>query len=281
MSELAFKPDTRHRKQFFTGVSFSHPAKMMLPLELWLIENYSKPGDVILDPMGGSGTLLVACAMGRHVITVELEQKFVDMQRGNWLKICERGPMMGYQMGTAQMIQGDARNLPALLVDKCIFSPPYAEAQATTDDAYVSKHNTGGKLATHHVSTGNLGNLPYGSIDKVIRSPPYEGTVSQGEGPLAVKAPHASQGDKMLTSYSADSGNIGNLKSDSYLAAMLTVYQNCHSVLKAGGVMCLVTKNFIRNRKEVRLDLDTIKLCEQAGFTFKERHHRKLTSQSF
>jgi len=45
--------------------------------------------------------------------------------------------------------------------------------------------------------------------------------------------------------------------------------------------MIVVTKNFIRNKKEVRLDEDTIKLCEQAGFGFVERHYRKLPAQSF
>ena len=40
MTELSFSSDTKHRKQFFTGMSFSHPAKMVLPLQLWLIENY-------------------------------------------------------------------------------------------------------------------------------------------------------------------------------------------------------------------------------------------------
>ena len=39
---LKFKTDTRHRKQWFTGVSFSHPAKLSLPLQLWIIENYTK-----------------------------------------------------------------------------------------------------------------------------------------------------------------------------------------------------------------------------------------------
>jgi hypothetical protein len=45
--------------------------------------------------------------------------------------------------------------------------------------------------------------------------------------------------------------------------------------------MILVTKNFIRNKRVIRLDTDTIKLCEQAGFSFVERRHRKLPSQSF
>ena len=62
---------------------------------------------------------------------------------------------------------------------------------------------------------------------------------------------------------------------------MLQVYQQCHKVLKPQGLMILVTKNFIRDQKEIRLDLDTIKLCEQAGFTFKERWYRELPAQSF
>ena len=45
--------------------------------------------------------------------------------------------------------------------------------------------------------------------------------------------------------------------------------------------MVLVTKNFIRNQQEVRLDQDTIRLCEQAGFQFVERHHRKIIHDSF
>ena len=45
--------------------------------------------------------------------------------------------------------------------------------------------------------------------------------------------------------------------------------------------MVLVTKNFIRDKKIVPLDLDTIKLCEQAGFKLIDRLKRKLTQQSF
>ena len=45
--------------------------------------------------------------------------------------------------------------------------------------------------------------------------------------------------------------------------------------------MVLVTKNFIREKKEVHLDDDTIRLCEAAGFSFVERHYRKLPAVSF
>ena len=42
-----------------------------------------------------------------------------------------------------------------------------------------------------------------------------------------------------------------------------------------------VTKNFIRNKQVIRLDLDTCALCEQAGFELIDSHLRKLPSQSF
>ena len=396
MTELKFSVDTRSRKQWFTGISFSHPAKMSLPLQLWLIENYTKPGEVILDPMAGSGTLMVCCSLGRHCLLVELEQKFCDMMAKNWEKVKQRGSQMGYEMGRCQIIQGDARNLEGLLVDKCIFSPPFAGAQqysSTYDKAFwdiqakrgvypdcpsmkgagafrdspenisnlpygqVSKIITSPPYAEQATQGGdakgvaredarlctsysdnpdNLGNLKYGDIDAVITSPPYEealgkkhhspradklaeekknpvtytdrvdsiitsppyeGSIIEGnenfEGMRHLGTINKDninkkraelrkyQFEKGKTSYSPEAGNIGNLKSQSYLEAMLAVYLSCYTVLKPQGLLLLVVKNFIRDQKEVDLRGDTVKLCEQAGFTFKEEHHRILTSVSF
>ncbi len=309
---LIFKSDTKYRKQFFTGVSFSHPAKMMLPLELWLIENYTKPGDLILDPMAGSGTVLVACSMGRNVICVELEAKFIEIIKGNWQKIQERGPMLGCTMGNATILQGDARNLEGLLVvDSIISSPPYAQeviggpggidwTKGTRGKAEGnkprdrSKEPAFGKLAGmgkdwgYSVDPSNIGNLPYGKIDQIITSPPYASEQVDNRKTLNdTHLSHKGFGCAFRENYDKNSianlkyGSIGNMYNDSYLSAMLQVYQQCFAVLKAGGIMCLVTKNYIRNKQIIRLDEDTIKLCETAGFTFKERHQRKLTSQSF
>jgi len=339
--EITFKPDKKHRDKYFSAGSFAHPAKMMLPLQRWLIERYSKPGEVILDPMAGQGTLLIACTTGRHVITVELEAKFVQMQRDNWTKIQTLGPEMGYEMGTAVILQGDAIQLEGLLVDSIISSPPYAESNVTGQpNSYPGSHGPHSQvqLSDYRQSKGNLGNLPYGSIDAVISSPPYQQSATgEDRAPFWEKLsrdptsarfgrkshPHTAQGYQVdavissppyedslsepedrkhsidqtkwgdgrkiapphsqvhLTYPSSSPNNIGNLKSDSYLQAMLLVYQNCFAILKDGGLLILVTKNFIREKQEIRLDLDTIKLCEQAGFQFVERHYRKLTSQSF
>ena len=76
-------------------------------------------------------------------------------------------------------------------------------------------------------------------------------------------------------------GNIGNTKGQDYLNQMKLVYEQCHHVLKPDGIMALVLKNFIRDQKVVRLDLDTQKLCESVGFTLVETFKRRLPAQSF
>lgn len=377
--EIEFTQDTEERRRWFRAASFSHPAKMVLGLQIYLIEHYTKVGETILDPMAGSGTVLVGCALGRNIICVELEEKFCDMMRANWEKIKSLGPMLGYKMGRAQILQGDARNIDNVLfhppVDKIVTSPPYAESldrdehkvqnsrvKAMMDYSYTDKkhgkstgqiaslpygeisavissppfqeaeikrkgqeksrkdYNYGTKLKMSSEHPDNISKLAennYGDIDAVITSPPYEGSLARdrsqddsyredrekthaggsvgiGKGyqvdPTVKRLrKHGRADDKaggpygqsLAHPYSGATENIGNLKSNNYLDAMLSVYQNCHRVLKDGGLLCLVVKNFIRDKKIVRLDTDTIKLCEKAGFVLKERLKRKLTQQSF
>ena len=329
--------------------SFAHPAKMDAQLLIWIVERYTVVGETILDPMAGSGTMMLACTLGRNVILVELEEKFCKMMQDNWEQVQMR-PQLGYAMGNCQIMQGDARNLKGV-VDKCIFSPPYAEANQAQDIEFIQKAMKDGKAkgtrwsdkpraitnpdnpsnignlpygqidkivtsppyaqtgtdiarrGTTQVvrkdaqnfaeynpenpdNLGNLGNLPYGNIDAVVTSPPYEESIKERAGDKALEkfAEGYTKGSCISQSkygYSQNESNIGNLKSASYLEAMLQVYAQCWSVLKDGGLMILVTKNFIRQKQVIRLDTDTRKLCEQAGFTYLERHYRKLPSQSF
>ena len=48
----------------------------------WLVRLVTRPGDVVLDPFGGSGTTGVAAlAEGRRVILVEREPRFAEIAR--------------------------------------------------------------------------------------------------------------------------------------------------------------------------------------------------------
>lgn len=164
-------------------------------------------------------------------------------------------------------------------------SPPFLEAKA---GAGISRRGYGedGKdkvgertysNATVGKTTGQIGNLPNpnGDIDAALSSPPYDREEhnrwrKNKAWPIHQNA--AAGGE----SYGDSNGQIGNIKGETYCAAMLQVYRQFHQVLKPEGVVCLVTKNPVKKGKIRRLDLDTIRLMEAAGFTLLERQQAML-----
>lgn len=65
------------------GEARVHPTQKLVSLMAWLIEQYTQPGDLVLDPFMGSGTTGVACVRtGRRFIGIEIsEQYFKIAQR--------------------------------------------------------------------------------------------------------------------------------------------------------------------------------------------------------
>jgi DNA modification methylase len=57
-----------------------HPTQKPVKLMEWCLKNYSKEGDIVLDPFLGSGTTVVACKrLNRNFIGIEKEQKYVEI----------------------------------------------------------------------------------------------------------------------------------------------------------------------------------------------------------
>jgi predicted RNA methylase len=136
--------------------------------------------------MAGSGTTMLACTLGRNVILVELEEKFVKMCQDNWEQVKMR-PQLGYTMGECVIMQGDARQLEDILCDKIITSPPFGDTNLfrTNDidkrvekqyEAELKATKEGRKFGVHSkedirryfegqiTNPNNIGNLPYGAI---------------------------------------------------------------------------------------------------------------------
>ena len=80
------------RKQS-TVLHFDRPSRntehpTMKPVEIleYLNNNSSKPGDVVFDGFGGSGSLLLSCEKGgRQARVVELDPRFVDVHVRRWV----------------------------------------------------------------------------------------------------------------------------------------------------------------------------------------------------
>lgn len=68
--------------------SDEHPTMKPVPLVGRLIKNSSRPGEVVYEPFGGSGTTLVAAdQLGRTCYCMELNQKYVDVIIDRWEKL--------------------------------------------------------------------------------------------------------------------------------------------------------------------------------------------------
>jgi DNA modification methylase len=122
-------------KKIMPREAVAHPAKFNTNLVEFLIERYTKPGDVVLDPMAGSGVLgVIAALKGRNAVQVELEEKFFEwMEKAR--ENVEKYPTLS-EKGLIINICGDARRLSDLIrqADVCITSPPYADALSIKAD---------------------------------------------------------------------------------------------------------------------------------------------------
>ena len=62
-----------------------HPTMKPVELVERAIRNSSRPGNVVLDPFGGSGTTLIAAEKsGRVARLIELDPKYVDVIVRRW-----------------------------------------------------------------------------------------------------------------------------------------------------------------------------------------------------
>lgn len=159
----------------------------------------------------------------------------------------------------------------------------------------------GMKKGEEHYSqdTQNIGNLP---VDAVITSPPYEETKAfhdvnfmkeiakdqsekhkkhEIEGHGYTPEARINEFSRMAEGHLDDVNNIGNLKRETYLEAMLKVYMEMYKVLKPEGLAIIVIKPFIRNKQVVDLPLHTWLLLQKVGFALKALFKLRLEQESF
>lgn len=83
-----------------------HPTMKPVELVERAIRNSSRPGNVVLDPFGGSGTTLIAAEKsGRLARLVELDPKYVDVIVRRWQEFTGREAMHEQSGGTFNSMQ--------------------------------------------------------------------------------------------------------------------------------------------------------------------------------
>lgn len=148
--------------------SVKHPAKMLPEIVAHAVAAYTRPRDLVLDPMCGIGTTLVeALHSGRRAVGVEYEARWAELARTNIGLAREAGIDLD-----AAVYTGDARKLGALLpqelrgrVDLVITSPPYGDSLhghvrvRAGEKVHKFNHRYGAVL-----DRGNLANVGLGRL---------------------------------------------------------------------------------------------------------------------
>ena len=233
---LDYQRDTL-RYKYFVEESKEHQAKLEIRTYQWLVEKYTEPGDVILDPMSGIGTVHVAASMGRSTIGIELSPRFVEIQRMNIERLRET---VGIHADTL-VLEGDCRRylpwpLPGLepsimgdfpTVDCIIFSPPYADIEKSGTTTGFVDPTTGEKI-----KAGGFG-------------------------------------------YSDQQANVGNITIyPLYLNAMRNIYRICNRSLKVGQYLISVCKDKVERNERVYISKDNVRMGIETGFTLEDWHIR-------
>jgi modification methylase len=212
------------------------------------IDFYSKPGDLVLDPMCGIATTLVeAIHQDRRAIGVELEPRWATLAAKNIEHAREQGAR-----GQALVLADDASRLGRGLLDEyagtvqlILTSPPYGNA--TLGDP------RGGKGMAR-------------------------ARACEGRRMSATDRAHAAQAPNWCR-YGDSIGSVARLRygttdealtpaAESYLATMATIYTACARMLSPGGYLVLVTKNLRAGGALRNIAGDTITLCQQTGLVF-------------
>jgi DNA methylase len=238
------------RKGRYTPESNEHPAKMLPEIARRVIEFYSQPGDVVLDPMCGVATTLIeALHQGRVAIGLELEQRWATLAASN----IEHARTQG-AAGQARVLSADARNLGNGLLDEhagkvslILTSPPYGDA--TLGDPRGGKGMAVARRREGRALTAN---------DQTYAASRQKSCKYGSSKPCLARLPYGNLPQLLA----------GEAEGESYLSAMAGIYEACARMLAPGGYLVLVTKNLRSGGILRNLAADTALLCQHAGLDY-------------
>ena len=104
---------TCRRQGFMTDSKdgkIDHPTPKPSELMVWCVENYSQPGDLILDPFCGSGTTCIAAKMlGRRYIGIDISEEYCQIARQRLEAVDTGVPVKERRKGQLPMFPVDSQ----------------------------------------------------------------------------------------------------------------------------------------------------------------------------
>jgi hypothetical protein len=240
-----FPVDTPIRRRLFAEEVFSHPAKLHLGLLQRLIDLYTAPGETLLDPMAGTGSLMLAATQQRHVILRDIIPDYVALMQVSVPLIHQVG---GLFAGLIDIDQADAKTLVCPPFDHILFSPPYG-------------FETGNGISNERRAR---------IMREKQHGPRWDRYIQQPN--------HASFAAGFR--YAGGRANTGNKSGRNYWTDMRTIYGHLADLVPAGGLMIVVLKNHYRRGKLVDVVGQTVVEVQNMGLELVARHARLIDNPS-
>ena len=221
----------RQRHGRYVAGSGAHPARMAPDLAAALIGDYTQPGDLVFDPLAGTGTTLVeAIHAGRNALGMEVEAGWVALARAN-IDLARRQGGTGH----GRVLRGDATALPRGVptelrgqVSLVLTSPPYGKTM------HGRVEHRRGPLTRFHNSYS--------------QHPPRGAADGEAAGGVA-----------------AEPANLAHRGRAALLDGITAVLAGCVPLLKPGGTIAVVARPWRRDHFLVDLPGQTIQAGLAAG----------------
>ena len=183
----------------------THPATFSERDIARLIDLFTKPGQIVLDPFVGSGSTLLACTEAERAgIGVELIEQWAQVAVGRM----------------------EAAEIPHRL----------AEPEEALAAAAEGEH-----ALIHADSRAALQAMPDECVDFIVTSPPYW-SILQKRGE---KVAQERENKGLPTQYSESAADLGNVEDyEEFLERLGDVFVECARVLRVKQYMCVVVSDF-------------------------------------
>ena len=222
-----------------------HPA--MFPVELCkrLIEIYTWPGETVLDPFMGSGSVLVAAkALKRKGIGFDVVPEFVELAKR---RLAETKPSIRRDTRVTEYImEADLAPKEREELDECLKNISDADIEP---EVYCEDSR---KLLEY---------IRPNSVDLCITSPPYW-MIHKRERTADYKEP------RPYSNLKSDLGNIEDY--NEFIRELTKVFRNVYEVLKPGKRCIVIVMDIRVSEKFIPFHIDIVRMMHSIGFTLED-----------
>lgn len=194
---VLFPADSEYRKRMFPPEVNTHPAKANVYLIQSIIEYVSEEGQILLDIMAGTGTLIVGALIGRDIICTEISKYFHNLQQQAVTKLEHIAPGISEHIMLINLPCQQYLPIPNL-ADHIIFSPQYAGIMKTkgTDKWNVDTGYAFAEYSKDPLNLGVMSDFIWGHEMELIYRKCYQ-TIKPGGSMTLIVKDHMEKGKRV------------------------------------------------------------------------------------